>query len=1033
MRTANHKIKSAKLSQKRYHPNQDHFNRPPSYNLIYPASSKNPSSPFHSNTKRTFNNNNKNLPYIHHSDKQQHQHNNNNKRNSSSSFNEDLSTLHSLWDDTGVTRQYRNVFESYIRTVSAKERRSIIDSEKESVLRIREAYSSVANELTSRKDSIDDIKEHFTKINTAYFEDKDDIDSSTVTAIQTSINKYRACTISVIRAIVKLRELSAYYVNKGKFDFRQSSYPHIEHNYLIQMKYDVDFIYKNEAFNKYFNTKATEPNDALLSNLPQNGRDDDKHYVQLNGELTREIGECKFAIAEEVMFQQVDDERKSNATSASVCKGKQDTTCKTLSRSSSAFYYSQFKSKSRPWSNSSRGNITKNMQSKLEELYKLYATPNQNMYLRQYSKNNKLSITLHKLKENNRSYNSMFMTRHLKMRKSEQEKDDEFYRNIQSCRVKRIKLVRDESERMEREREEEKDDEHVDKEDKEDEYVDKEDDKDKEDEHVDKEHEYLENEEFIKDDKDEKQGLDDRKEKEEEKEIEKEKEEGKEESKEEDKEEKSNEYKEDSNVDEEIIEDHVNQIHKTESNKSIEEKPNTMDAPLEKPTPSIIPLSTTYPVFIEQTFTSYIRSLSHAQKQLFNLTEPPVALPGAFPQVLLSAGSSSETDLPQSVCIYHKEYLSNQVYPNIIIDHLTSLDDSSLSQCMTDFISYIKQSTPCFESMKIKLHSNENDSQNVQEINTVISDHLERVLDFVKSFVELSEDNPSSSSKMLVYMNKDIENYTPEGNCNVLALKALVTYCEDDTSEQTTNDHIQSTCDKYMNCPLMAALRSLAHTNANDNKYNDILTLRKVDENKEFSNSTFTTLYKLATNEAPPSNIKTYASANLTPIIHNIVTLTHNNYYYNKITPLTTIKTFSHKPTNSVMHVLGFDNARYSLLICEMTKAIRQKLFTNSPLNIYDYFSTHIFPSLTSLAPKYTSIYLPSFNITTHLCNDTVDEYLDIDFIAEPNNIKVELPSNGDGALIINDTFIAGIVAYNNATLFPVQLFVVSKDLWKCN
>ena len=115
-----------------------------------------------------------------------------------------------------------------------------------------------------------------------------------------------------------------------------------------------------------------------------------------------------------------------------------------------------------------------------------------------------------------------------------------------------------------------------------------------------------------------------------------------------------------------------------------------------------------------------------------------------------------------------------------------------------------------------------------------------------------------------------------------------------------------------------------------------------------------------------------------------------------------------------------------------MTKSIKQKLFNNSSINIYDYFSNSIFPSLTSITPQYTSIYLPSFNITTHLFNDNnIDEYININFIAEQNNIKIEMPLNDNNALIINDTFIIGVVVYSNVTFFPIQLFVVTKDLWK--
>ena len=111
-----------------------------------------------------------------------------------------------------------------------------------------------------------------------------------------------------------------------------------------------------------------------------------------------------------------------------------------------------------------------------------------------------------------------------------------------------------------------------------------------------------------------------------------------------------------------------------------------------------------YDSFYNESFNSYFNSISERQKQLFNISTPSFNLLGAYPQVLIITPNNKENDLPQGICIYHKEYQMDHKLPNIIIDQLSSLNESNLSEFITLFIMYIKNNNKDYDSIIIKIN-----------------------------------------------------------------------------------------------------------------------------------------------------------------------------------------------------------------------------------------------------------------------------------------------------------------------------------------
>lgn len=886
---------------------------------LSPSSKTNPFYNINNNNNDKYNNNNNFNKFLPKLKTQTHS-----KQKSFSSLNDDLTSLYTLWNDLGVTRNYRNVFESYYHTIPTKDKLNLINIEKSNLIKVNELYSSLSNEIQTRKEQIANIKENINSINTAYFEDKDDIDNSLVTSIQNNINQYRIHTINIIKYVIQFKELTEYYVHKNKFDFHKCAFPYINNNYLSNLKYDIDFIYKSEQFNKYFHTKSKEPKDALLSNLPtkieyNNNSNTKKYCIQLNNELIKQINETKYILAQEMMFHQIEDEKKSRTlSSATYKKIRPDSNSKTLTRSSSAFYSNQFKNRTaQPW-NTNNNNLSPTMHNRLEEMYKLYAVPSPNMYLRQfnvngnsYNNNNQhLSVTLHKLKENSKNYNSMFMNKNLKFKKRGNE--DEMLKVAYSSKVRKPQLIKDEN------------------------------DKDKD--------LYADGVEVVDN--------------------------------------KNNEIQS-NNID--------------DKNEDYNNKP-TLNNNFE-----VKPLSIKYDSFYNKSFNSYFSSISERQKQLFNISTPSLNLLGAYPQVLIITPNNKENDLPQGICIYYKEYQMKHKLPNIIIDQLSSLNESNLSEFITLFIMYIKNNNKDYNSIIIKI--------NLNEITSDIVNVLENDLHF------------KQINNEYVFTNKTPTNKNTK-NMNILSLKSFIVLDDNDNTNNDNND-IEFNSNKYMNSLLHKELM-LLNNNNNHKLYNNIVSINTVNnKNKDYFNS----IYKTITNTNPPSTTKSFSITELIPLITNIISLKHNGYYYNKITPPSTIQTFNISNTNHNIYLLSFSNCGYSIMIYNINKTLQSKLLDNTPTNIYEYFSNEILPKLTKHNKEYTSIYLPSFQIDTHLTHDNIDEYINVNLNAEntDNNIIIDLPSTDDNTIIIKDTFIFGTISKSESTLIPIQLYIISKDAWvKC-
>jgi hypothetical protein len=105
-------------------------------------------------------------------------------------------------------------------------------------------------------------------------------------------------SINIVNYFVKIREICSYNVLGGKFDLDRVNKVYLfDRNYLIKMKYDLDFL-KDCYLNNYFNFSG-EADPFLISAAQQ---ENDKYYVNINEDMLSAIKHSQFLIMQDMIF-----------------------------------------------------------------------------------------------------------------------------------------------------------------------------------------------------------------------------------------------------------------------------------------------------------------------------------------------------------------------------------------------------------------------------------------------------------------------------------------------------------------------------------------------------------------------------------------------------------------------------------------------------------------------------------------------------------------------------------------------------------
>ena len=467
--------------------------------------------------------------------------------------------------------------------------------------------------------------------------------------------------------------------------------------------------------------------------------------------------------------------------------------------------------------------------------------------------------------------------------------------------------------------------------------------------------------------------------------------------------------------------------------------------------------------YLDSLSSTYLSEVPNYQKETFKIQstlDKNSFISGIHPKLLVSHPNSNP-DTVSGLCAFHYERPTSSSMVIKII-HLSTQDNVNWKKQIIQFIEYIKANIP-YEEISISL-CYVKDSNDELKINNDILCLFRTELGFQWSNVENSLNQERTQE--LIYRNPDeeaIKKLKAESNGAIKSMSVL-------SFTKDKKDSLIS-YDKYINTfsltVLIYALSQDGEIILNEGKQMVLWDINAIKSdylknnvtvainNDNIKNVELSSLFDTSEMMYEPNNNTKFNAftLNFVPQLSNQLSLKLNGYYYNRVEGKINI---SKEPsTNSYLYFIPTSDGLNVMIICEMNSKLKNLLVDNG-MNFYEMFYSFCnkIPKDENEQIQKKSIFIPSFNINTHLIADSisaldtvkiqdkdknqlyvnsVDEYFDVNFGFDKNiNSSFHVnPTSED--IIIKDTFIFGIVNGKILEQYQVptiQLFMVTKDHW---
>ena len=243
---------------------------------------------------------------------------------------EEFSLIENLWEDLGVTQNYRLEFKTQLqKTKSEKTKSLLMLYEKNCLNKLREILLKLSNEITSREYNISSLKKNINKIENNVLSENIDI-NTILNKIIHCIKNIRIHSVNIVNKIIKLRETTSYYVQKGKHDLNCiDKYYLYDEKYLSNMNNDLLFLKNSLFIEDYCDVKSNwlVEMDTFLSGINSVLVDEKKVNISIDKDLEKEINYCKCIILEDAMLNNLQnnfDIRNRNRVLEKIQKTKLD-------------------------------------------------------------------------------------------------------------------------------------------------------------------------------------------------------------------------------------------------------------------------------------------------------------------------------------------------------------------------------------------------------------------------------------------------------------------------------------------------------------------------------------------------------------------------------------------------------------------------------------------------------------------------------------------------------------------------------------
>lgn len=134
---------------------------------------------------------------------------------------------------------------------------------------------------------------------------KEEYNERTLYEIVHCIKNLRILSINIVNHLCKIREICSYNVLGGKFDLEKINKIYLfDRNYLIKMKYDLDFL-KTSRIAQFYDIECEESDPFLVFVNFKNPELEKKHFIKVSEDMNNSIRQGQFLILQDLIFYHI--------------------------------------------------------------------------------------------------------------------------------------------------------------------------------------------------------------------------------------------------------------------------------------------------------------------------------------------------------------------------------------------------------------------------------------------------------------------------------------------------------------------------------------------------------------------------------------------------------------------------------------------------------------------------------------------------------------------------------------------------------
>ena len=207
-----------------------------------------------------------------------------------------------LWDDLGVSNEYKLKFENFIANHNQEEIIQYLNFEKITLKKYKDIIIKLSKEIINRENNIKNLKEIDELIGKTYRKENKKLNESIMKNIEKIINLLRITSVNIISYMNKIQEFSSYKVINGKYILNKMKKELLyDKNYLNKMISDIEFIkYSNLII--YFDILPNAQIDTFFTFFNNN--------FPIGKDLLKAIFQAQYILMENNILNEIDNEKK---------------------------------------------------------------------------------------------------------------------------------------------------------------------------------------------------------------------------------------------------------------------------------------------------------------------------------------------------------------------------------------------------------------------------------------------------------------------------------------------------------------------------------------------------------------------------------------------------------------------------------------------------------------------------------------------------------------------------------------------------